>query len=128
MLNNDLFVLEMVFGLAIHQIKDSVQVFTHICISRLQGLNAVFIHLHVALVPSHACWQVEACSLKSEAEFLKVCFELFVLLWHLVAICRMVIIDAKVNELVLHLIDDLPACSLVLLLEVLCFSLYYKLN
>ena len=51
--------------------------------------------------------------------------ELLRLLWHLVVpVGRMIVINAEINELVIHLVDDLPACSLVLFLEILCIRSY----
>ena len=51
--------------------------------------------------------------------------ELLRLLWHLVVpVGRMIVIDAEINELVIHLVYDLPACSLVLFLEILCIRSY----
>ena len=51
--------------------------------------------------------------------------ELLRLLWHcMVPVSRVVVIDAQVNELVLHLVNDLPAVGLVLFLEILCIRSY----
>ena len=80
-LNDDLFMLELVYSLTVHQVEDGVKIFTHICISGLEGLDAVFIHS--AFIFNHACWQVKAFRLKCKAELLKVSFESFLLVRHL---------------------------------------------
>lgn len=55
--------------------------------------------------------------------------ELLRLLRHLmICIGRVVVIDAKINEFVLHLINNLPACILILFLKVLCIGLIVLSN
>ena len=42
----------------------------------------------------------------------------------MVGVGRVIVIDAEINEFVLHLVDNLPTVSLVLFLEVLRISFY----
>ena len=46
----------------------------------------------------------------------------------MICIGRVVVIDAKINELVLHLIYNLPACILILFLKVLCIGFYFTIK
>lgn len=122
---DDALVLELILRFAVHQIEDGIQVFPHLGISCLEGLNTVFIDLHAVLVTGHICGQVEALSLEPEVELLEMLLELLALLWHLmVCVGRMIVIDAKINELDLHFVNDLPAFCLVLFLEILRVSFY----
>ena len=59
-------------------------------------------------------------------KFLKVRLELQVLLRHSVSESGMVIINTEINELVVHFVDDFPACSFVQFLEVLLVSFYIE--
>ena len=119
--DDDLLVLELILRLSVHQIKDGIQVFSHLCISCLEGLNTVFIHLHAAIDINHIRWQIQALRLKPEVELLEVLLELLTLLRHLVVrVGRMIVIDAEIDKFDLHFIYDFPAFSLVLFLEILC--------
>ena len=48
------------------------------------------------------------------------CPELLMLLWHHVPVRGVVVINAKIDELILHLVNYFPASSFVLFLEILC--------
>ena len=66
---------------------------------------------------------------ESKVKLLEMLVELLRLLWHLMVSVRgMIVVDAKINELVIHLINDLPACSLVLFLEILCIRSYFVID
>ena len=51
-LNDHLLELELVLGPSVHQIKDGIQVFAHLSISCLEGLNAIFVEL-AAIITDH---------------------------------------------------------------------------
>ena len=118
---DDTLVLELILRLAVHQIKDGIQVFPHLGISCLKGLNTVFIDLHAAFVTGHIRRQVQTLRLKPEVKLLEVLLELLTLLRHLMmCVGRMIVVYAEIDKFDLHFIYDFPAFSLVLFLEILC--------
>ena len=42
------------------------------------------------------------------------------------SVCGMCVINAQIDKLLLHFVDDLPACRFVLLLEILGVTSYKK--
>ena len=125
MLDDHLLEFELILGAAVHQVEDGVQVFAHLSVGCLEGLEAVLVELGRVIPASSPRRHVQALRLEPEVELLEMVEELLRLLWHcMVPVRRVVVIDAQVNELVLHLVNDLPAVGLVLFLEILCISFY----
>lgn len=117
-LDDHLFMLELVLRATMHKVEDGVQVSSHFGICRLQRLDTLPIN-DILVLRLSRFWHIQALRLELKVELLEVLLEHLVLLWHLVvAVRRVVVVHAQVNELVLHLVDDVPARGLVLLLEV----------
>lgn len=125
-LDDDLLVAELLLCLAINQVEDLVELLSHARISSAQGLHAVSIESGLSSVLTGLLWRVKYLGLELEVEFLELCAERCLLLWHAVADLTVVIIDAQINELVIHLVHDGIAGSVVLCLQLL--GLFFLLS
>lgn len=121
MLNNELLFSELFFSLTIQKAEKGVKILTHLSISCAQRfLHITFDNLCVVC---HGFWQVKQLRVELKVESLKCLSELLHLLGSLHVLLLTVVINAKVNELFIQVLDNLPACLLILLLHGLCVFL-----
>ena len=115
MVDDDVVASELLLSGPIDHLEKGIEVLSHSGISLTHLSDDILVNARG--VGRHRR-SLQALSLELEIELLKVRSELFLFLGHL-AICRVVVINAQINELLLHLINDLPACGIKLLLKVL---------
>ena len=103
---------------------DFIQMSTHRGVHLFHPVHEVIIHIVGSF--DTVLRHIQSVSLKSEVELGKVGLESFLSLRHLVAIIRVIVIDAKVDESFLHLSNDLLASCLELVLNFfnVCCILY----
>ena len=106
-LDDHLLVAEMVLGLAVDKVEDGVQFLAHARVGRAEGLDALLVECGALFC--HARGHIEALGLEAEVELFEVGAELVSVEGHALAVLRVVVVDAEVNELLSHLVDDLPA-------------------
>ena len=125
-LDDDLLVAELLLCLAINQVEDLVELLSHARVSCAQSLHAVSIKSGLSSVLTGLLWRVKYLGLELEVELLELRSERCLLLRHTMADLTVVIIDAQINELVIHLVHDGIASSVVLCLQLL--GLFFLLS
>ena len=116
--DDDVLAAELLLGGSIDHLEKRIEVLSHDGIVPTHLLDNVFVHKRG--VGGHSR-SLQALRLKLKVELLQVGSERILFLGHF-TVSRVVIVNAQVNKLLLHLINDLPACGIELLLEILVVS------
>ena len=125
-LDDDLLVAELLLRLAVNQVEDLVELLSHARVCSAQGLHAVSIDSGLSSVLTSLLRCVKYLGLELEVQLLELRAECCLLLRHAMADLTVVVVDAKINELVIHLVHDSVAGSVVLCLQLL--DLFFLLS
>ena len=109
----------------VNHFEDGVQVVSHSWVNLLQLAKCLLVHFRFS--NSTGGHREAFCFEGSEVQILKMSDKVLLPLWHLLTISWVAIVNAEIDELFLHLVNDSLACSLVLFLKALRFSFPIKL-